>query len=248
MSELNDAINLLKNSFETLTSATKFFYLATQSEYSDSELITLKTEIESEEKFQETLNSWFASEGDKTLRLDYDLHQGSVVFDVGGYLGTWATSIFCRYDSNIFIFEPVQDFHNIICNLFKHNKKIQAFNIGLSNKTFATNIGLLSDGSSAYKEAPVTELVMMKNIDEFIKEHSIERIDLMKINIEGGEYDLLKGLLDSGNINIINNIQVQFHNFHPNAVALRNELRERLKKTHEQTYCFEFVWENWRKK
>ena len=36
---------------------------------------------------------------------------------------------------------------------------------------------------------------------------------LMKINIEGGEYDLLEELLDENMIKQIVNLQVQFHDF-----------------------------------
>ena len=48
-------------------------------------------------------------------------------------------------------------------------------------------------------------------------------------------------------IEIFTDIQVQFHNFIPDAENLRNRLQEKLLKTHKLTYNFDFVWENWQK-
>ena len=39
---------------------------------------------------------WVRDRGDQTLRLDYDLAAASIVFDLGGYEGQWASDIFGR--------------------------------------------------------------------------------------------------------------------------------------------------------
>ena len=67
----------------------------------------------------------------------------------------------------------------------------------------------------------------------------------MKVNIEGGEYDLLEGLIENGLTARIRNIQVQFHDFVPNAYERMKNIQLSLSKTHKITYQFEFVWENW---
>ena len=71
----------------------------------------------------------------------------------------------------------------------------------------------------------------------------------MKINIEGGEYDLLEALLSGDAIKLIKNIQVQFHDFLINdAKEKMTKLQEKLALTHDLTYQYEFVWENWKVK
>ena len=50
---------------------------------------------------------WFECNGDKTLRLDYKLNQESFVIDLGGYEGEWSADIFCKYGSNIYVFEEI---------------------------------------------------------------------------------------------------------------------------------------------
>ena len=49
---------------------------------------------------------WFQNNGDKTLRLNYPLTDKSIVLDLGGYEGQWASDIFSRYCCFIHVFEP----------------------------------------------------------------------------------------------------------------------------------------------
>lgn len=58
-----------------------------------------------------------------------------------------------------------------------------------------------------------TEQIEIIDAKEWIREHRIARIDLIKINIEGGEYELLDRLIETDLIKQIENIQVQFHDF-----------------------------------
>lgn len=73
-------------------------------------------------------------------------------------------------------------------------------------------------------------------------------IALMKINIEGGEYELLEHMLDTGLVSRVCNFQVQFHDFVPDAYPRMLAIQERLRATHELTYYFPFIWENWKRK
>ena len=84
----------------------------------------------------------------------------------------------------------------------------------------------------------------MLDIVQFITEKGIQRIDLMKINIEGEEFNLLPRLLDSSLVQICRNLQIQFHDFVENSEILRKNMRSELEKTHHMTYDY-FIWENW---
>lgn len=195
---------------------------------------------------QEELRNWFATRGDVTLRLDYNLNKNSVVFDLGGYMGQWSKQIFDRYNCNIFVFEPIQQFYNQIKNNVV-NEKINAYHIGLSNRTYDETIYIANDGSSIYQKNNNPENIKMVDVCEFIDENNIQKIDLIKINVEGEEYNILETLISNDKIKDIDNIQVQFHDFLPEFVGRRDKIREELSKTHKETYCYEFVWENWKK-
>ena len=79
-----------------------------------------------------------------------------------------------------------------------------------------------------------------------MQENNIKHIGLMKINIEGAEYDLLVHLIETSYIGRINNIQIQFHDFVKDAEKRMIEIEEKLAKTHKLTYQYPFVWENWK--
>jgi FkbM family methyltransferase len=174
-----------------------------------------KTPIQKEHERQVDL--WVANKGDKTCRLNYDLSETSIVFDLGGYEGQWASDIFSKYLCNILIFEPYSNYAQNIIHRFRKNNKIQVFPFGLSNIDKDESLSILDDSSSIFKMGNKIVPIKLLKASEFIEMHLISKIELMKINIEGGEYELLDHLIDSNAISIIENIQVQFHNFIPNA-------------------------------
>jgi len=192
--------------------------------------------------------TWFENRGDKTLRLDYDLDGNSLVFDLGGYEGQWASDIFAMYCCSIYVFEPVEVFAQNITKRFSKNPKVQVHPFGLASADQVISIGLNSDGSSIYKSSPKSVSGRLVQAADFLGSRNIQAIDLMKINIEGGEYDLLEYLIDSGVVAKIKNIQVQFHDFVPDAEIRMHHIQEALTRTHRLTYQYPFVWENWQLK
>jgi FkbM family methyltransferase len=192
--------------------------------------------------------SWFNADGDKTLRLNYELESESLVFDLGGYEGQWSSDIFSKYGCCIHIFEPVEAYAKKIKQRFVRNNKIIVHEFGLSNATKESEIFIDNDSSSILKAAAVTETINLVKSKDFIRFNNITNIDLMKINIEGAEYDLLDHLMESGIVNIIDNIQIQFHDMAPNAVDRMARIQNDLSKTHFLTYQFVFVWENWQRR
>jgi len=191
---------------------------------------------------------WFEIQGDKTLRLDYDLNEKSLVFDLGGYEGQWTSDIFSKYCCFIHIFEPVEEFSKNIEKRFYKNEKIIVHSYGLSNKNEMVKITLDKTSSSIFKSGKETSDVLLLRAIDFMKQNNIQSIDLMKINIEGGEYDLLEHFIETGFINNIKNIQVQFHDFVTTTEQRMLKIQKNLEKTHFLTYQYPFVWENWRKK
>lgn len=198
-------------------------------------------------KQHERVKAWYADNGDATLRIDYPLNKKSLVFDVGGYEGNWASEIYCKYGSEIYIFEPVSTFYCKINSRFSENEHVQLFNFGLGGKNEQIKIGISQDASSIYKTSQnFHQEISIIDISDFIIERGITKIDLMKINIEGGEYDLLDSLIQSGLHKIVDNFQIQFHDFVPNAEARMKKIHEGLQKSHKLTYQYQFVWENWK--
>jgi FkbM family methyltransferase len=191
---------------------------------------------------------WVQDNGDKTHRINYNLSTESIVVDAGGYQGNWSQEILEKYGSRIFILEPMDNYYSEINRKFKNREMVSVYNYGLASKNTELLISLDDDSSSLYKPGRSYQKIEVKTFDQFIEEAGITKIDLFKINIEGAEYELLDDILEKKIQSFIENIQVQFHVFIPNCIERRNKIREELSKTHECTYNYEFIWENWRKK
>ena len=150
-------------------------------------------------------------------------------------------------------FEPVKEFYDNIVKRFKGNDKIKVFHIGLGDKTYTTDIKLTEDlvGTSVYRETNITgkiETVKIVDIIEFMKEHKLKTIDLLKLNIEGEEFPLLEHLIKNNKLKSFNNLKIQFHNFMESAAERKENIRLHLQKEFELIYDYFFVWEGWKRK
>ncbi len=196
--------------------------------------------------------AWIAGGNDRTLRLQYDLTSDSVVFDLGGYEGQWASDIFAMYQCVVHVFEPVPAYASDIAERFRLNDRIHLHPLGLAGRTQEATISVEADRSSMFDtgndEPEGAVVVSLVRASDFLDEHGFDDVELLKINIEGAEYDLLDHLLDEGLISRFRDIQIQFHDFVPNADRRMRTIRDRLVDTHEPTYQVDFVWENWRRR
>jgi FkbM family methyltransferase len=196
----------------------------------------------------EGANEFYKSGGEQ-LRFDYPgLKKNSIVFDLGGYEGQWASDIYGRYRPKIYIFEVYAPYYDNIKERFFYNDAIKVYNFGLSAQDAVTQIAIDGYSTSAFKKSENMVEIELKNISHFILENKIKKIDLMKINIEGAEYGLLAHLISTGIVKIIANLQIQFHDFIPDAFNEMNSIREKLSITHFPTYKFDFTWDNWKLK
>lgn len=188
---------------------------------------------------------WFRDDGDNTLRLDYPLNPDSIVWDLGGYHGDFAHQIYQRYGCRVFVFEPMPAFHAQCVVRFAGNDKITCLKFGLSDKAGWFDISESADASSFVRGNGAGQQAELRPITEMFDELGLKCVDLLKINIEGGEYEVLPALIDAGLIDRVRCIQVQFHNFIPEAKEKRDAIRTLLANTHIEMWNYPFVWESW---
>ncbi len=192
------------------------------------------------------VRNWIRDKGDKVLRLNYDLNENSVVFDLGGYEGQWASDIYSKYRCKIYVFEPSGIYCKEIQNRFRKNSDIKVFQFGLSNRDSEEKLFMAANASSTLKATKGDfEIIKFKDFIGFVDSYGIDSIDLIKINIEGGEYDLLDYIIEKGYHLKIKNIQVQFHDFVPNYENRFLQIQKNLSVSHKITYQYKFLWENW---
>jgi hypothetical protein len=104
-----------------------------------------------------------------------------------------------------------------------------------------------SSFSSSHLQGQI-QRVHIRSIVDCIQDLGVSDIDLMKINIEGGEYDVLPAMIESGIIQHIKYLQVQFHNFVKHAAKRRKKILVELARSHFEMWNYEFVWESWKLK
>jgi len=194
---------------------------------------------------EEMVARWYAAGGESTLRYDYDLSPESIVFDLGAFEGEWTFGIFDRYGSRILAFEPMPRYSAALAKKVARNPRIRVFDFGLASTDRNETLYESGPSSSIFRRNEEGVEIKLRSFKDFVEAEQIQTIDLMKINIEGGEYDLLEHILDIGWVRSIRHLQIQFHDFVPNAASRREEIRNRLRLTHRERYCFDFVWEGW---
>lgn len=202
---------------------------------------------------KEALDKWYQQKGDQTLRVDYPLSPEAEVWDVGGYVGDWAAEISARYGCKIHVFEPVEDFIRALEDRFSANPHIQIHPYGLSAMDKEVEFSAMAESSTILKTKQAYEwqnketiIANLRSFSRTAAELQTREIDLIKINIEGGEYELLEEILANGWVYKISNLQIQFHDFFPDARERMEAIQEKLSFTHELTYQYPFVWENWK--
>ncbi len=193
---------------------------------------------------EKELVKWRADDGE-SLRYNYDLNSDSLVLDVGGYKGQWASDIYSMYNCNIIIIEPVKSFANKIEKRFIYNNNVEVFSIALGQNRRSETISMSNDGTSIFKESRKKESIQYEDIVHFFSTKKIVSIDLMKINIEGGEYELLERMIIGNLIANVKYIQIQFHDFVPGAAQRMEKIQKQLSITHTPSFQYKYVWENW---
>lgn len=185
---------------------------------------------------------------DDSLRINYDLNENSVVIDLGGYEGWFTAVINDRYRSKIYCFEPIEKWYNICFEKFKDFDNIKVYQSGLAEENKIVGFHVAGDASSLFYGTALQPLnIPLIRIDEFMQEEKIESVDLLKMNIEGAEYDLLEFIIKNNMISKFKNIQVQFHeNPFDGWDEKYKFIIDNLQKTHYLTYHYEFKFENWR--
>lgn len=184
---------------------------------------------------------WVRCKGDETLSLTHDLNSSSLVIDFGGYTGEWSEKIFKRYDCALEIYEPFSDFAEIIKQKFDKNQdKVKIFNCALGKGNFQASLieddiatRVVENSSGNIKVIDAASVILDR------------RVDLLKMNIEGSEYEVFESLFENNSIQNIDAFFIQFHPIDDNSIKQYQEIISKLSETHDCVFRFPFIWEKW---
>ncbi len=195
--------------------------------------------------------AWKRDNRGRDLRLDYDLPRDAVVFDLGGYLGDFASDVHGKFGATVHLFEPSLTFHAACVDRFRTTPEVHCHAYGLGSADGTLTLTDDADASSVVTEKTrnlTGETVQIRRFADVFAELGVDHIHLLKINIEGGEFDVLPHLIETGLIAKIDHLQIQFHDFVTDAHAQRDRIRAALSETHDCAWNYHFVWESWARK
>ncbi len=142
-----------------------------------------------------------------------------VFLDVGGHFGQTLEEVlkpFYRFDT-VYCFEPFPPHAAVIRENFR-SPKLHLLEYGLSNIT--GQLDLHSDGEDDMgasvkkregEQKPTVTSCNFVRASEFFRDHiSADDLVVMKLNCEGSECDIMNDLIDSGEIDKIDNVMIDF--------------------------------------
>jgi FkbM family methyltransferase len=172
------------------------------------------------------------------------VEDGDVVIDIGFNYGLFSLQALDNKPKRIIGFEP----NTQLVKWFNENIKddrIELHETAVSNKSGVTKFyendyfgksTIYSDINTADNKQ--SYLVKVINFNEFIETNNISKIDYLKIDCEGGEYDIIESIPDEYLRNNIRKIVIEFHHNidNPRVINLFNKLDKcgfEIKKNYE---------------
>jgi FkbM family methyltransferase len=132
--------------------------------------------------------------------------EAATVFDIGanvGYFSLLAARSFKSKNATVYAFEPVtKTFNRLKENIFLNNfSNVRVFQKAVSSNNGAIKInignnqnwGMSSINTHEYLSGD-SEIIECITLDSFCETQKIDKIDLIKIDVEGAEYRVLKGM------------------------------------------------------
>lgn len=149
-------------------------------------------------------------------QLKKDLVDG-VIFDIGAHIGDWSNFLIEEYKDisyKLYMFEPsLVTFMQLKGNIIQSSNTF-LYPIGFGDKK--ENLQIYYDdetqgnASILMKNTKFSEEIQIETIDGFCKENNIDRIDFLKMDVQGYEYNILLGAKEMLSRGKIKYIQFEF--------------------------------------
>lgn len=147
---------------------------------------------------------------DKCYETFFEVEKGDLVVDVGASLGPFTYSIIHKQPKHVFCFEPSEkEFKTLVKNLMGF--PATTINKGISN------VNSIVDSNKLFGGENKMETITFK---KFIDLYGIEKIDFLKTDCEGGEYDIFN---DENFDYILNNVKKISGEWHLSDPDLKNK-------------------------
>lgn len=128
------------------------------------------------------------------------VNKGNICFDIGANVGAITLPLADKVDSlgRVYSFEPGPILFDRITKNISLNPELKKIvylhNVGVSNKsgTLFWNEDMNNRGNAGLLGSSGTQVAVM-TVDEFVNVEKLQRLDFVKIDVEGMEYEVLSG-------------------------------------------------------
>lgn len=196
-----------------------------------------------------------ASMENPDIMYEAPLGPGGIALDVGAFHGDWAARVHEKYQARIYAFELDPPSVEFLRRRFADTPDIRCLPYGLAGADARLALIQRGMGSTLYQSGEAsgtteagssdTVAVDVRDIVAVLDELGHAQIDIIKLNIEGAEYEVLERLVTAGRLDQIRVYTIQFHEWHPGAHRRRRRIQRALARTHVKVWDYPFVWEQW---
>ncbi len=183
---------------------------------------------------------------DPDILTTFDIDDTCTVVDAGAFDGTWSHQIATRYGASVHAFEPAPDaLAELEKRLDGRPTTIHPFALGATNADAALVLGGLGSSVSTDTPADGSVPIEIRDVAAAFDDLGLSKIDLLKLNVEGSEFDIIDRLTETGWLARVRILLIQFHEWHPGAYGRRRSAQRSLQRTHHQTWDYPWIWETW---
>lgn len=172
---------------------------------------------EKKKEAEKTTNSTFQGSGESQV-ISRFINAGNIVFDVGANAGNWTAEVLSQQpDVEIHLFEPIPYvYKKLIQNLDKNlvynnlavgkKEEVKKFYYYENHSLLSTFYRRLDVEKQIPLGVPKELTVLTTNIDNYCQRHGINRINFIKVDVGGGELDVIYGakyFLETGRVDYL---------------------------------------------
>lgn len=171
-----------------------------------------------------------------------------VVIDAGGFEGDWAAAMLVRFGCRVELFEPIPAFAEACRRRFARNDRVAVHEaaLGASARTarFAIDSVASSEHTGRRGGTIKARVVDVADVVDRVRASNGE-VACLKLNIEGGEYEVLEQLAGCGALASCRSVLVQFHAQPEGWEERFRQAQAELGIVHRCAWRFPMVWELW---
>lgn len=164
---------------------------------------------------------------------DFEIDKEDTIVDIGAHIGVF--SIFASQSASkgtVYAIEPIRENFEILKDNIELNriKNIIPVEIAISDKTGNKEIFLGDTGMHSFYFDRGNNKISTRTISfkDFVEQNEISKIDLLKMDCEGAEYEILFGCPEDI-LKLIRRITLEYHNIDDarNALSIKEFLEKR---------------------